>query len=110
MTQGDLSGNIAAAFRQLGATGGVSVSFGQYTAFPHGSIEPQRLKEGDFVQIDNGVSWNGYQADITRTTSSASRRRARPRSGTSRRRRRPPRSPPRRSAPRANRWTPPRAR
>ena len=67
MTQGELAGNVAAAFRQLGANGGVSVSFGQYTAFPHGSIEPQRLKEGDFVQIDNGVSWNGYQADITRT-------------------------------------------
>lgn len=67
MTQGELSGNVAAAFRQLGATGGVSVSFGKYTAFPHGSIEPQRLREGDFVQIDNGVSWNGYQADITRT-------------------------------------------
>jgi Xaa-Pro dipeptidase len=67
MTQGELSGNIGAAFRQLGANGGVSVSFGQYTAFPHGSIEPQRLKEGDFVQIDNGVNWNGYQADITRT-------------------------------------------
>jgi Xaa-Pro dipeptidase len=67
MTQGELAGNVAAAFRQLGANGGVSVSFGQYTAFPHGSIEPQRLKDGDFVQIDNGVSWNGYQADITRT-------------------------------------------
>ena len=67
MTQGELANNIAAAFRQLGANGGVSVSFGKYTAFPHGSIEPQRLKEGDFVQIDNGVSWNGYQADITRT-------------------------------------------
>jgi Xaa-Pro dipeptidase len=68
MTQGELAGNIAAAFRAMGANGGVSVSFGKYTAFPHGSIEPQRLKEGDVVQIDNGVSWNGYQADITRTT------------------------------------------
>jgi Xaa-Pro dipeptidase len=67
MTQGELAGNIGAAFRQLGANGGVSVSFGKYTAFPHGSIEPQRLKDGDFVQIDNGVNWNGYQADITRT-------------------------------------------
>ena len=68
MTQGDLAGNIAAAFRQMGANGSASVSFGQFTAFPHGSIEPQRLKDGDVVQIDNGVSWNGYQADITRTT------------------------------------------
>ena len=68
MTQGDLAANITAAYRAMGATGAVAVSFGQYTAFPHGSIEPQRLKEGDVVQIDDGVSWNGYQSDITRTT------------------------------------------
>jgi len=42
--------------------------FGKYTAFPHGSIEPQRLKDGDNVMVDDGVSWQGYQADITRTT------------------------------------------
>jgi Xaa-Pro dipeptidase len=67
MTQGELGGNITAAYRAMGASGAVSVSFGQYTAFPHGSIEPQRLKDGDVVQIDDGVSWNGYQSDITRT-------------------------------------------
>jgi Xaa-Pro aminopeptidase len=68
MTQGELAGNITAAYRAMGANGAVSVSFGRYTAFPHGSIEPQRLKDGDVVQIDDGVSWNGYQSDITRTT------------------------------------------
>ena len=68
MTQGELGGNITAAYRAMGANGAIAVSFGQYTAFPHGSIEPQRLKEGDVVQIDDGVSWNGYQSDITRTT------------------------------------------
>jgi Xaa-Pro dipeptidase len=68
MTQGELGGTITAAYRAMGANGAVSVSFGQYTAFPHGSIEPQRLKDGDVVQIDDGVSWNGYQSDITRTT------------------------------------------
>jgi Xaa-Pro dipeptidase len=68
MTQGELGNNITAAFRQMGANGAIAVSFGKYTAFPHGSIEPQRLKEGDVVQIDDGVSWNGYQSDITRTT------------------------------------------
>jgi Xaa-Pro aminopeptidase len=67
MTQGELGGNITAAYRAMGANGAIAVSFGQYTAFPHGSIEPQRLKEGDVVQIDDGVSWNGYQSDITRT-------------------------------------------
>ena len=68
MTQGDLANNITTAYRQMGANGAIAVSFGKYTAFPHGSIEPQRLKEGDVVQIDDGVSWNGYQSDITRTT------------------------------------------
>jgi Xaa-Pro dipeptidase len=68
MTQGELGGNISAAYRQMGANGAIAVSFGQYTAFPHGSIEPQRLKDGDVVQIDDGVSWDGYQSDITRTT------------------------------------------
>src|SRR5262245_17417950 len=67
MTQGELAGNITGAYRAMGANGAVAVSFGEYTAFPHGSIEPQRLKNGDVVQIDDGVSWNGYQSDITRT-------------------------------------------
>ncbi len=69
MTQGDLRNNIQAAYRALGATGAaVAVSFGQYTAFPHGSITPQQLREGDVVQIDDGCSVDGYQSDITRTT------------------------------------------
>ena len=68
MTQGDLRNNILAAYRALGAQGGVvAVSFGTYTAFPHGSITPQKLKEGDVVQIDDGCNVDGYQSDITRT-------------------------------------------
>ena len=67
MTQGDLRNNISAAYTALGVRGDVSVSFGKYTAFPHGSIEPQRLKPGDVVQIDDGCSVDGYQSDITRT-------------------------------------------
>jgi Xaa-Pro dipeptidase len=69
MTQGDLRNNILAAYRALGATGTVvAVSFGEYTAFPHGSIAPQKLREGDVVQIDDGCNVDGYQSDITRTT------------------------------------------
>jgi Xaa-Pro dipeptidase len=69
MTQGDLRDLIVGAFRDVGALGGgVSVSFGEYTAFPHGSITPQKLKEGDVVQIDGGCNVDGYQSDITRTT------------------------------------------
>jgi Xaa-Pro dipeptidase len=68
MTQDELRANIAAAHRALGAAGSASVSFGEYTAFPHGSIEPQRLKEGDVIQVDGGCAVDGYQSDITRTT------------------------------------------
>jgi Xaa-Pro dipeptidase len=68
MTQDELRANIAASHRALGATGSASVSFGEFTAFPHGSIEPQKLKEGDVIQVDGGCSVDGYQSDITRTT------------------------------------------
>ena len=68
MTQGDLSGNIAAAFRALGYTGGASVQVGKWSALPHGSITPQKIHEGDIVMIDGGTSCEGYASDITRTT------------------------------------------
>jgi len=69
MTQDELRANIATAHRLLGAPGGsASVSFGAFTAFPHGSIEPQKLKEGDVIQVDGGCAIDGYQSDITRTT------------------------------------------
>src|ERR1041385_3334147 len=67
MTQGDFAGNCAAAFRALGTSGGIFVSFGKYTAFPHGSSTPQRLQEGDVVLMDGGCSIEGYESDITRT-------------------------------------------
>jgi Xaa-Pro dipeptidase len=67
MTQGEFAANCSAAFRAVGTSGGVMVSFGKYTAFPHGSITPQQLKEGDVVLMDGGCSVEGYQSDITRT-------------------------------------------
>ena len=68
MTQRELSANISAAFRQLGVGGAAMAIFGKYTAFPHGSTQPQQLHEGDMVLIDDGCSLEGYQSDITRTT------------------------------------------
>jgi Xaa-Pro dipeptidase len=68
MTQYDLTANIAAAYRALGVNGAAMASFGKYSAFPHGSIQPQQLREGDIVLIDDGCSVEGYQSDITRTT------------------------------------------
>ena len=67
MTQGEFADICAAAFRALGTSGGIFVSFGKYTAFPHGSSTPQRLKKGDVVLMDGGCSVEGYESDITRT-------------------------------------------
>ncbi len=69
MTQFEFGSHIRAAFDALGAPdGGAGAQFGKYTAFPHGSITPQRLQEGDVVLVDGGCSIEGYQSDITRTT------------------------------------------
>jgi len=68
MPQDELERNITAAFNALGYGGAISVQFGKYTALPHGSATPQKLKEGDIVMIDDGVSVMGYVSDITRTT------------------------------------------
>ena len=66
MTQFDLRNNVTAAYQALGVQGSVAVSFGKYTAFPHGSIQPQKLREGDNILLDDGCSVDGYQSDITR--------------------------------------------
>ena len=68
MTQADFSANIDAAYRALGVRGGAMAIFGKYTAYPHGSAQPQRLREGDMVLVDDGCEVEGYQSDITRTT------------------------------------------
>jgi Xaa-Pro dipeptidase len=68
MTQGELSANISAAFRALGFNGSASVQVGQWSALPHGSITPQKLREGDIVMVDGGTNCEGYASDITRTT------------------------------------------
>jgi Xaa-Pro dipeptidase len=67
MTQHELSANIAAGYKALGVEGDAMAIFGKYTAFPHGSVQPQKLREGDLVLIDDGCSVEGYQSDVTRT-------------------------------------------
>ena len=68
MSQDELASNITAAFHRLGYNGSISVQFGKYTALPHGSATPQKLKQGDVVMIDDGVTCEGYVSDITRST------------------------------------------
>ncbi len=67
MTQRDVGGLISAAHQRLGFQGGASVQTGQYAALPHGSIQPQTIREGTILLIDGGCSVAGYQSDISRT-------------------------------------------
>jgi Xaa-Pro dipeptidase len=67
MMQKDVGDLLETAHRQLGFEGGADVQVGEYSAFPHGSIQPQGLREGTIVMIDGGCSVEGYQSDITRT-------------------------------------------
>jgi Xaa-Pro dipeptidase len=67
MTQRDVQALIEAAHAQLGFEGGADVQVGEYSAFPHGSVAEQQIREGTIVMIDGGCTAEGYQSDITRT-------------------------------------------
>jgi Xaa-Pro dipeptidase len=69
MTNQAVGANVAAATTKLGGKAdGALVIFGKYSAFPHGSVQPQKLREGDVVLVDAGCTVEGYTSDITRTT------------------------------------------
>jgi Xaa-Pro dipeptidase len=67
MTQNDFAGLVAAAHSQLGFSGSAGVQTGEYSALPHGSIQPQVVREGTILLIDGGCKVEGYSSDISRT-------------------------------------------
>jgi Xaa-Pro dipeptidase len=67
MTQHDVANLLEAAHHNLGFEGGADVQVGEFSSFPHGSAQPQVIREGTIVMIDGGCSVEGYQSDITRT-------------------------------------------
>jgi Xaa-Pro dipeptidase len=67
MTQNQAESLINAAYSRLGFPGFASVQAGEYTALPHGSIQPQTIREGTIIMVDDGCAVEGYQSDITRT-------------------------------------------
>lgn len=67
MTQKDVEKMVENAHRQLGFEGGADAQVGEYSAFPHGSIAPQEIREGTIVLMDGGCSVEGYASDISRT-------------------------------------------
>src|SRR5206468_12609201 len=68
MTQFEFQRNVQSAFAKLGVpNGSAGAQFGEYSAYPHGSLTPQKLRAGDVVLVDGGCKIEGYSSDITRT-------------------------------------------
>jgi len=67
MTETTATALLNAGYARLGFRGSASVQVGQYTALPHGSDEPQTIRENSIVMIDDGCVVEGYQSDLTRT-------------------------------------------
>ncbi|WP_296698112.1 Xaa-Pro peptidase family protein [Algoriphagus sp.] len=64
----DFSSAVAQAHQKMGARHAFALAnFGEASAFPHGSIQPQKLKKGDIVLVDCGCEVGGYNSDISRT-------------------------------------------
>ena len=112
MTNQELSSIVGAATKKLGGNAdGALVIFGKYTAFPHGSVQPQKLQRGrrraDRRRLHGRrLRVRHHAHDGVRQTDAATCATC----GTSKRRHRARRSPRQRSAHRAARSTMPRAR
>ena len=59
---------VIAATEQLGGKHETTlVLLNEASAFPHGSVTPQTVREGSVVLIDTGCSVHGYASDISRS-------------------------------------------
>ena len=67
MTRDDVRGWVTAAHRRLGYAGGAMVLVDASTALPHGTVQPQTVREGSIILIDGGCGVEGYRSDISRT-------------------------------------------
>jgi Xaa-Pro dipeptidase len=67
MTTTDVHGLVGAAYAKTGLVGEASLNIGTFTASPHGSRQPQTIREGTVLMVDDGCLVEGYTSDITRT-------------------------------------------
>ena len=58
---------IDKAYARCGVRGEASLNVGKFSAVPHGSAQPQVIREGDIVMVDDGCTCDGYTSDITRS-------------------------------------------
>jgi Xaa-Pro dipeptidase len=68
MVPAEIEALMVGATRALGGVVAFNdVLLNEASAYPHGSRQPQTVREGSVVLIDTGCSVHGYQSDITRT-------------------------------------------
>ena len=67
MTNRQVSQLISAGYLRTGFPGFASCQVGEYSALPHGSLQPQVIKEGEIILLDDGCTVEGYQSDISRS-------------------------------------------
>jgi Xaa-Pro dipeptidase len=68
MQAADILSLMVAATEQLGGKHEFTlVLLNEASAYPHGSIKPQQVREGSVILIDTGCSVQGYQSDISRS-------------------------------------------
>jgi Xaa-Pro dipeptidase len=67
MTRDELQELISTAYDRIGFPGEATAQVGQFTALPHGSVNPQIIREGSIILVDDGCRVEGYVSDITRT-------------------------------------------
>ena len=67
MSQEDIEQLVTSGFARMNLRGDALVLIGPSAALPHGSKQPQKLKEADVILIDGGTKVEGYDSDVTRT-------------------------------------------
>jgi len=67
MSEEEISRMVTAGYAKMNLPGYALVLLGASAALPHGTQQPQKLKEGDVVLIDDGCLVEGYASDVTRT-------------------------------------------
>lgn len=67
MTNRQVTDLIDAGYARSGFPGEASCQVGANSATPHGTLEPQTIREGEIILLDDGCLAEGYQSDISRS-------------------------------------------
>jgi Xaa-Pro dipeptidase len=67
MTNRQFSDLVELGHARCGVEGHATCQVGDYSALPHGSLQPQVIREGAIILIDGGCVLEGYESDISRT-------------------------------------------